>query len=144
MSRGHENGNTMSRRGNDEIRGELPVTKPLKAYEFGAIQEITSERGAFVEEADGMSRLSASAKVGARHQGRCVGRGGHRGREGACNRGRGQRGRECRVLNLPKQGALQILSLLMESEVLMVPKGQLDVLGGDMEGLHLAAGGKLA
>ena len=84
MSQGHEKVNTKSRRGNDEIGGKLPVTQPLKAYEFGAIQEITSERGAFIEEADGVSCLSPSTKVGARCQGGCVRRGGHRGRGGAC------------------------------------------------------------
>jgi len=141
MSRCREKGNTRSRRGNDEIRGELPSTKPLKANEVGAVQEITPERGSFLEEADGMSHLRAGTTVGARCQGGCVGRGGHRGWGRTRNGGRGRRGQGYRILNLPKQGALHSLRLRSKTEfsVLVVPKDRTDILGGDTEGFRLAA-----
>ena len=89
-----------------------------------------------------MSRLRADTTVGARSQGGCVGRGGHRGRgRRTHDRGRGRRGWGYRVLNLPKQGALHSLTLCqkMEFSVLAVPKDRPDILGGNTEGLRLAA-----
>jgi len=51
----------VSRRGDDEIRRKIPLTKPLKANESGAIEEMTSERDVRIEEVDSMSRLRAGS-----------------------------------------------------------------------------------
>src|SRR6266581_725552 len=136
MSGSHEKGNTMSRRGDDEIRRKIPLCKPLKANESGAVEKRASERGTFVEEVYGVIRLRAGTSVGPNGRGGRVGRGGHRGCGRTHNGGRGRRGQGCRILNLLKQGALHILTLLTECSVLTVPRGREDILGGDMEGFR--------
>jgi len=77
------------RRGDDVIGGELPLLQPIKVHESGAVEEIMSERGAFIEESNGMSHLGAEAWVDADGWGRWIGRGGHRGQGGGRDRGRG-------------------------------------------------------
>jgi len=124
MSRSREKGNTRSRRGNDKIRRKIPLCKPLKAKESGAVKEIASEGGTFLEEAYGVIHLRAGTSVGPNGRGGRVGRGGHRGRGRTHNGGKGRRGRGCRILNQLKQGALHILRLLTECSIFAAPRGR--------------------
>ena len=134
------------RRGDDKIRGKASIREPLLSDESGAVEKRLPERGTVVEEVDGVGRLRAiprgpETRDGFGCQGGWVRRGGHRGQGGARNGGRGRRGRGCRVLNLPKQGALHILRPRQKAEfsILAVLKGRPDILGRDTKGLRLAA-----
>jgi len=144
MSEGGQGRGTRARlrRGNVQVRGQVPVVEPLKAVRCGPGEEGLTEGGLRLENVKAVRRTRARWRsVLPQRQVRQRIRDGHRGPGGARNGGRGQRGRGAHVLDLPKQGALHVLSLhcKVELSVLAAPKGHLDVLGHDTEGLSPAA-----
>jgi len=149
MSEGGQGRGTRARlrRGNVQVQGQVPVVEPLEAVRCGSGEKGLTEGGLRLENVKAVRQTRArwGIVLPQRHVRQRI-RDGHRGPGGACNRGRSRRGRGAHILDLPKQGVLHILRLRQKAElsVLTGPKGHLDILGRNTEGLRPAAGSKPA